>query len=82
MLTNTFALEHLMGWSGILIEPGPENFARLLRNRPDNVLINAAICGTPQARRSVSPAPPPPAASPPLSPCPGPAHRPTQPHPP
>lgn len=48
-ISNTWALEHTLGWTGILIEPGPVNFASLSKNRPNNILINAAICDKPQA---------------------------------
>lgn len=44
--SNSFAFEAALGWTGLLIEPGPRNFASLLRNRPRSVLVNAAVCGT------------------------------------
>lgn len=56
LFSNTYALEHVLGWSGILIEPGTENFRQLLKNRPDDILINAAICDAPQVPPKTAPA--------------------------
>lgn len=42
--SNTWFLERCLGWSGVLLEPDPLQFARLLDNRPDALNIGAAIC--------------------------------------
>jgi FkbM family methyltransferase len=47
MFSNTIAFEKAFGWRGILIEPGTTNYGRLVRNRPDNILVNMASCGEP-----------------------------------
>ena len=41
---NTFSLAREFGWKGVLIEADPQNFRSLVRNRPDSILINAAVC--------------------------------------
>jgi FkbM family methyltransferase len=41
--SNTKALEDNLNWSGILIEPSPNNFQNLLSNRPKNINICSAI---------------------------------------
>ena len=46
--SNTFALEHAFGWTGVLIEPGPVNFNELIKNRPKNILLNLAVCSSPK----------------------------------
>ncbi|MAM27946.1 MAG: hypothetical protein CMC13_02895 [Flavobacteriaceae bacterium] len=43
-LSNSFALEQI-GWSSICIEPNPEMFKQLERNRPASININNAIVG-------------------------------------
>lgn len=40
--SNTYALEFL-GWSGILVEPSPVAFQKLVVSRPGNILINKAL---------------------------------------
>ncbi|EKX35933.1 hypothetical protein GUITHDRAFT_52329, partial [Guillardia theta CCMP2712] len=42
--SNSFYFERAMGWRGILIEADPDNFRQLVKNRPDQVLVHAAIC--------------------------------------
>ena len=41
--SNTYALEHHLGWSGTLVEPDPGQFKVLQHARKNNALINAAI---------------------------------------
>jgi FkbM family methyltransferase len=41
--SNTKALEDNLNWSGILIEPSPNNFKNLSTNRPKNINISSAI---------------------------------------
>lgn len=41
--SNTLFFERNLGWTGILIEPHPSNFAKLLKNRPNNKLYNDII---------------------------------------
>lgn len=48
LYSNTYALEKAAGWKGILIEANPTSFRSLKANRPDNILIHAAICAKTQ----------------------------------
>ncbi|MEM7789910.1 MAG: FkbM family methyltransferase [Verrucomicrobiota bacterium] len=41
--SNTYYLERIKGWRGILVEPVPEFFAQCKRARPRAVCINAAL---------------------------------------
>jgi hypothetical protein len=41
--SNTFFFEKNLGWNGILVEPHPESFYRLLLNRPNNKLYNCLV---------------------------------------
>jgi FkbM family methyltransferase len=41
--SNTLALRDHLGWTGVLVEPDPNQFAWLSRNRPTDRLVNAAI---------------------------------------
>jgi FkbM family methyltransferase len=41
--SNTKALEESFGWTGVLVEPHPANFAALEHNRPGNFLVKALI---------------------------------------
>jgi FkbM family methyltransferase len=45
LYSNTMVLEHSMQWRGILIEGSPRNYAALKNNRPNQIAVNAAICG-------------------------------------
>jgi FkbM family methyltransferase len=40
----SYAFEHEFGWNAVLIEPGPNNFAQLTRNRPNARKVHAALC--------------------------------------
>ncbi len=42
-LSNTKFFEDYLGWTGVLIEPVPEQFAKLKQNRPHCILVNAAV---------------------------------------
>jgi len=42
--SNTLALQKDAGWKGVLIEGEPSSFKRLQASRPDQVLVNAAVC--------------------------------------
>ena len=42
--SNTYAIESLFGWYGILIEPGPGFYRRLLKNRPNVIAFNEIVC--------------------------------------
>ena len=44
LYSNTYALEKEANWRGVLIEANPTSFGSLKTNRPDNILVNAAIC--------------------------------------
>jgi FkbM family methyltransferase len=41
--SNTKTLQDEYGWSGILIEPIPSAFEKLVLNRPGNVLVNSLV---------------------------------------
>ncbi len=41
--SNTKYFEDTLGWKGILIEPVPENFKKLIKNRPDCIYYNCAV---------------------------------------
>lgn len=44
--SNTLMLERELGWRGVLIEGIPELAAEAVRNRPDSVVVCAAVTGT------------------------------------
>ena len=44
MYSNTFSLEKELGWRGVLLEADPEQFRRLVQNRPESILVQAAVC--------------------------------------
>lgn len=33
-----------MAWRGMLVEGSPRNYASLVKNRPHDITVNAAIC--------------------------------------
>lgn len=41
--SNTKFFEDTLGYTGLLIEPSPESFLKLCRNRPNNILSNALV---------------------------------------
>ncbi|EGV19380.1 FkbM family methyltransferase [Thiocapsa marina] len=41
--SNTLFFERELGWNGILIEPNPVAFARLVKNRPNAIKENVAL---------------------------------------
>ena len=41
--SNTLFFERFRGWSGLLVEPIPENFERCQTNRPTAIVANAAL---------------------------------------
>jgi len=41
--SNTKFFQDFLGWHGLLIEPVPEQFEKLKLNRPQNILVNAAV---------------------------------------
>ncbi len=41
-ISNTLLLEKDFGWTGILIEPDPSNFKKLVKNRPNSICVNKA----------------------------------------
>ena len=43
--SNTYLLESLFGWNGIIAEPNPEQYTNLVRNRNCNI-SNMAVLGT------------------------------------
>lgn len=45
LLSNTYALEKTLGWRGVLVEASPSSYSGLQDNRPDQVTVNAAVCG-------------------------------------
>ena len=49
--SNTLALRDWLGWTGVLIEPDPLQYAELRKNRSKgDITINAAITGSPNSR--------------------------------
>ena len=44
--SQTWLFEHCFGWRGILIEASPDEFDRLLRNRPASLNLRLAGCST------------------------------------
>ena len=44
--SNTLALRDHLGWTGVLVEPDPDQFRELSHNRPADRLVNAAISPT------------------------------------
>ncbi len=43
-LSNTYFFAKEMGWTGLLIEGAPMNFAALRGNRPESICLNALVC--------------------------------------
>lgn len=47
--SNTYAYNKLMGWKGVLVELGPNNYKQLVKNRPHELAtVNAGVCGEQQ----------------------------------
>jgi hypothetical protein len=44
MYSDTFSLEKEFGWRGVVLEADPEHFRRLVQNRPESILVHAAVC--------------------------------------
>ena len=44
-LSNTYALEHGMNWTGILIEPVESQALRCAENRPGSICVHACVAG-------------------------------------
>jgi len=42
-ISNTFALERNLGWSGVLCEKNPDLLAAIMRNRPGNIVHDDAL---------------------------------------
>ncbi len=47
LYSNSKFFEEQLGWTGICVEPNPEHFVSLKKNRPRSLCINAAISETP-----------------------------------
>lgn len=45
--SNTLLLERSRNWSGLLVEPSTPAFEKLQTNRPNNILVNAALVDDP-----------------------------------
>jgi len=45
-LSNTYLLEKRYGWTGICVEPLPEEFTKLTNNRPESICVNKAAFST------------------------------------
>ena len=43
---NTLSFHIMLDWTGVLIEPSPTRFQQLEENRPDDILIHAAVCAS------------------------------------
>jgi FkbM family methyltransferase len=46
-LSNTYFLERSRGWSGLLVEPNPELYPKMVSNRPACFHENVAVAATP-----------------------------------
>lgn len=45
--SNTYVFQQEFGWNGVLVEGSPENFQKLVENRPKEVAnVHAAVCET------------------------------------
>jgi FkbM family methyltransferase len=44
--SNTYWLEKMRGWSGLLVEPAPAMAALCKKNRPKSTVVNAALVAT------------------------------------
>jgi FkbM family methyltransferase len=55
--SNTYYLEAFKGWTGVLIEPIPEMFARLAVNRPRSLCYNCALVSSDHDGSDVSMSP-------------------------
>jgi len=42
--STSYLFYHAFGWKSIHIEPGPANYQMLIKNRPDALNINTALC--------------------------------------
>ena len=42
--SNSHIFSKALGWSGILVEASPVNAAKLIKNRPNDICVNAAVC--------------------------------------
>lgn len=42
-LSNTYLLEKEFGWSGICVEPIPNNYEKLMENRPNSICCDRAV---------------------------------------
>ncbi|CAM9515849.1 unnamed protein product, partial [Ectocarpus fasciculatus] len=45
LYSNTLVLENKMLWKGILIEGSPKSYHALKTNRPEQIAVNAVMCG-------------------------------------
>ena len=44
--SNTYVFNKVLGWNGVLVELGPQNFAALQKNRPNEIAnVHAGVCG-------------------------------------
>lgn len=48
LFSNTYALEKMLGWRGVLIEASPSSYGQLVFNRQDQVTVHVAVCNKPQ----------------------------------
>jgi len=46
MFSNSWFFEKALNWKALLIEPQPDNFEKLVRNRPNAINVETAICTT------------------------------------
>jgi hypothetical protein len=44
-LSNTMWMHHALDWRGMLIEGSPISYSKLVKNRPNDINVHAAICG-------------------------------------
>jgi len=46
--SNTLSFHKHLGWRGVLIEASLDEYRQLIKNRPDDICIHAAVCKQPQ----------------------------------
>lgn len=56
--SNTLALHKELGWTGLLVEPVEENFRLCLSNRPNDLVLHAALCADSTKILQISPSGP------------------------
>lgn len=56
--SNSFVFSQLMQWRSVLVEASPDQYEKLVVNRPEAISINAALCQTPRRLHFLNTHPP------------------------